>query len=147
MRRLAVTLVLCLLAVGLLVGYAVRFDATPVYPDADAIDANYADRVGERVHLWGTVGGEADGETVLAVDDLRLRVTDPPPSAVARGDQVQVEGRLAPDRRLETRSYDVIPGGERVRLYAVSVVGGLVAAGAFLRRWRVDREDWVFVPR
>lgn len=147
-RRLVAAFVCCLLAVGLLVGFAARFDGTPAYPDADAIDATYADRVGERVHLWGTVTGEEGGETVLTVsDDLRLRVTDPPPSAVTRGDQVQVEGRLAPDRRLETRSYDVIPGGERVRLYAVSVVGGLVAAGASLRRFRLDREEWVFVPR
>ncbi len=146
-RRLVATVALCLLAAGLLVGFAVRFDGTPVYPDADAIDANYADRVGDRVHLWGTVVGDEDGETVIAADDLRLRVTDPPPSAVERGDQVQVEGRLRPDRRLETRSYDVITGGERVRLYAVSAVGGLVAAGAFLRRFRLDRERWVFVPR
>jgi len=146
-HRLVAALVCCLLALALLVGFAARFDGTPASPDADAIDASYADRVGDRVHLWGTVVGEEGGETVIAAGSLRLRVTDPPPSAVDRGDQVQVEGRLAPDRRLETRSYDVIQGEERVRLYAVSVVGGLVAAGAVLRRFRLDREEWVFVPR
>ncbi len=81
-------------------GYGVQFNGSDAYPDADAIEANYADRVGEWVHLWMIVAGGEDGETVVVANDLRLRVTDPPPSAVESGDQVQVVGRLAPDRRL-----------------------------------------------
>lgn len=146
-QRLVVGGVLCLCCLGLVVGFGHVFEGSSAYPDAVAIDANYDDRVGDRVHLWGVVAGEEAGRVVVRVGPLRLRVSEPPPSAVAPGDGIQIYGRLDPGERFETTAYHVQSSGRVVYMYGVSVVGGLVAAGAFLRRWRIDRERWAFVPR
>jgi hypothetical protein len=145
--RLLAGLALAVVCLGLVVGYGLQFNGTTAYPNATAIDANYDQRVGDRVHLWTTVVDERDGWVVLGADRLRLRATAPPPSAVTPGDQVQVLGRLAPDRRFETTAAHVQSSGRVTYMYGVSLVGGVVAAAAFLRRWRVDPTGWRFVPR
>jgi len=140
-------LVLGLAAAGLVVGFGAVFNGTDAYPDAAAIDADYAAHVGETAHLWGEVTA-ADGETVVLVGDtLSLRVSDPPPEAVAVGDGVQVYGILRSDRRFETAASHVQTPEEQRNMYLISIVGIALAAGAFLRRWRVDTDRWAFVPR
>jgi hypothetical protein len=146
-RRLVALLVLGLIACGLVVGFGAQFNGTDAYPDAMAIDADYAAHVGERAHLWGEVTA-ADGETVVLVGDtLALRASDPPPEAVAVGDGVQVYGTLQSDRQFETVAYHVQTPEEQRNMYLISIVGIALAAGAFLRRWRVDTDRWAFVPR
>ena len=145
MRRLGLLLGLCLAAGVLVVGFGATFNGTDAYPDAAAIDADHAAHVGETAHLWGEVTA-VDGETVVSVDDaLSLRVSDLPPE-VAVGDGVQVYGTLGADRRLETAASHVQTPTEQRNMYLLSVVGIGLAAGAFLRRWRVDAERWAFVP-
>lgn len=140
-------MVLVAVLVALVVGFGARFNGTDAYPDAAAIDANYADRVGDRLHLWTIVVGERDGRVVVTAAGLRLRVSDPPPSAVEPGDRLQIYGEFRPNHRFETTRYVVARGENRAFMLAVSALGGLLAAGAFLRRWRVDRHRLAFVPR
>jgi hypothetical protein len=146
-RRLVILAGLCLAAVALVVGFGAAFNGTDAYPDAGEIDADYDAHVGETVHLWGEVTAIESGDVIVAAGTLSLRVTDPGPRDVAVGDQVQVYGRLTPDRRLVTTAYDVQSPGALRNMYAVSVVGIALAGGAFLRRWRVDTDQWAFVPR
>ena len=137
---------LCLAAASLVVGFGVAFNGTDAYPDAGAIDADYDAHVGETVHLWGTVTA-TDGGVEVTAGTLSVRVTDPGPDEVAVGDQIQVYGRLAPDRRLVTTASDVQSPDALRAMYGVSILGIAVAGGAFLRRWRVDTDRWAFVPR
>ena len=147
MRRLVILVGLCLAAAALVAGFGVQFDGTDAYPDAGAIDADYDAHVGETVHLWAEVTAAEEGYVVVTTDTLSLRVTDPAPDDVAVGDQVQVYGRLAPGRRLVTTASDVQSPEALRNMYAVSIVGIALAAGSFLRRWRVDTDRWAFVPR
>lgn len=147
MRRLARLLLFGLAAAGLIVGFGAGFNGTDAYPDAAAIDADYATHVGETAHLWGEVTA-VDSETVVRVGDtLSLRVSDPPPEEVAVGDGVQVYGTLQSDQRFETAAYHVQSPEEQRNMYLISIVGIALAAGAFLRRWRVDTDRWAFAPR
>lgn len=146
-RRLAILLVLITAAGGLVVGYGAQFNGTDVYPDAEAIDADYDAHVGATVHIWGEVTAAENGEVVLTADALSLRVSAPTAREVEVGDQVQVYGRLAPERRLVTTAYDVQTAESLRDMYFLSVVGIGLAGGAFLRRWRVDTGRCAFVPR
>ncbi|SMP05034.1 hypothetical protein [Halobellus salinus] len=147
MRRLVILLGLCLAAAALVVGFGVQFNGTDAYPDAEGIDADYDAHVGETVHIWGEVTAAEKGYVVVTADTLSLRVSDPAPDDVAVGDQVQVYGRLAPGQRLVTTASDVQSPEALRNMYAVSIVGIALAAGSFLRRWRVDTDRWAFVPR
>lgn len=146
-RRLVFGLVLCLAAVVLVVGFGAQFNGTDVYPDAAAIEAEYQNHVGERVHLWTRVTGVEDGTIIVTAEPLSLRVSDPPPEQVAVGDSVQVYGTLQSDRRFKTAAYHVQTPEERRNMYLTSIVGIALAAGAFLRRWRVNTDRWAFAPR
>lgn len=147
MRRFVAGGGLCLLLIALVVGFGAQFNGTDAYPDSAAVDDDYADHVGERIHFWGFVVGERDGSLLVDVGAFRLAVSAPPPSAADPGDQIQVYGELRPDRRMETHAYHVQTVGERRYMYAVSVVGLALAAVAFLRRWRVDADRLRFVLR
>ena len=115
--------------------------------DGAATAATSEAPAGETVHIWGEGPTADSGTVVVTADSLSLRVTGPTAGDVAVGDQIQVYGRLATDRRLIATAYDVqSPGGLR-RMYLVSIVGIALAAGAFLRRWRVDIDQLAFVPR
>lgn len=148
---LAVLLVVCLGT--LLVGFGSQFNGTAAYPDAAEIDANYADHVGERVHLWTeVVAVESDdtgsaGSVVVATGGLTLTVTGLDPRTVAVGDRVQVYGELRPDRQMETTRTVVVPAERQQSLYGLSAFAACLAAAAFLRQWRVDRQSLSFVAR
>ena len=146
-RRLVILVGLCLAASLLVVGFGAQFNGTDAYPDATAIDADYDAHVGEAVHIWGEVTATDGRRVVVTADTLSLRVTEPAAGEVAVGDQIQVYGRLAPDRQLLTTAYDVQSPDALRSMYAVSIVGITLAAGSFLRRWRVDTDRWAFAPR
>ncbi|WP_435185306.1 hypothetical protein [Halobellus sp. EA9] len=147
MRRLSIAFVLVIGLCALAVGFGVQFNGTDVYPDPAAIDADYAAHVGERAHLWTEAVGTENGRLVVETEGLYLRVSDPPPAAVEVGDHVQIYGTFGPDRQFETEAYHVQSAGGVWYMYGVSVVGIALAAGLFLRRWRIDPDQWRFVPR
>lgn len=147
MNRLSIGLALVVVLLALVVGFGVRFNGTDVYPDPAAVDDDYAAHVGDRAHLWTEAIGTENGSLLVETEGLYLRVSDPPADAVDPGDSVQLYGTLAPDRRFETSSYHVQPAGRILYMYGVSVAGIALAAGLFLRRWRVDVENRRFVPR
>ncbi|WP_311171834.1 hypothetical protein [Halobellus ordinarius] len=147
MRRLPAFIALVVILAGLVVGFGFQFNGSDAYPDSEAIGEEYSTHVGEKAHLWGEVVGIEDGSVVIGFEGLRLRVTAPKPGTVAVGDQVQIYGTLAPDRQFETTAYHAQSPADRTYMYGVSVLGSLLAAGAFLRRWRIDTDEWQFVPR
>ena len=63
------------------------------------------------------------------------------------GDVVQVFGVVTGDARIEATRLVVHERGNQRRMYVISAIGGLLAAGTFLRRWRVDWRRLAFVPR
>ena len=147
MRRLVLLLGLCLAAAILVVGFGAWFNGSDVYPDSGEIDANYDTYVGETVHIWGSVTAVNDETFVVTSGPLSLRVDGPLPTNIEPGDGVQVYGTLTPDRRLVSASYHAQSSEGIRRMYLVSIVGIALAAGAFLRRWRVDTDRRAFVPR
>jgi hypothetical protein len=146
-RRLAFLLLLCVAAGALVVGFGAQFNGTDAYPDATAIAAEYDEHVGETVHLWGEVTAIEDGTVVVSAGTLSLRVTDPPSELVVVGDQIQMYGTLGRDHRFETAAYHIQTPEELRDMYVVSIAGIVLAAGAFLRRWRLDTGQVAFVPR
>mgnify|MGYP002761179528 FL=1 len=147
MRRLVLLAGLCLAAAVLVVGFGVWFNGSDAYPDSGAVDANYDAYVGETVHIWGEVTAVDDETFVVTSGPLALRVEGSLPPDIAPGDGVQVYGRLTSDRRVVSASHHAQSSEAIGRMYLVSVVGIALAAGAFLRRWRVDTHRWAFVPR
>lgn len=147
MRRLVLLAGLCLAAAVLVVGFGVWFNGSDAYPDPEAVDANYDAYVGETVHVWGEVTAVDDETFVVTSGPLALRVEGSLPPDIAPGDGVQVYGTLTSDRRVVSASHHAQSSEAIGRMYLVSVVGIALAAGAFLRRWRVDTHRWAFVPR
>ena len=147
MNRFVIGFGLCLALVGLVVGFGVEFNGTPAYPDAEGINENYNSYVGDRAHLWGGVVDQQDGSVVIQIQSLKLELSSPPPSSVGTGDLIQVYGEFRPNHRMEVHEYHVQSPSDRRYMYGISIVGGLLAAGAFLRRWRVDFDRVWFVPR
>jgi hypothetical protein len=146
-RRLVLLAGLCLAAAVLVVGFGVWFNGSDAYPDPEAVDANYDAYVGETVHVWGEVTAVDDETFVVTSGPLALRVEGSLPPDIAPGDGVQVYGTLTSDRRVVSASHHAQSSEAIGRMYLVSVVGIALAAGAFLRRWRVDTHRWAFVPR
>ncbi|MFB6092634.1 MAG: hypothetical protein ABEK02_06455 [Haloquadratum sp.] len=83
MRRLLLAIGICVLLVALVVGFGIRFNDTPTYPDASELREQYPEHVGERILLWTEVVGVADDRVLLDADGLVLRTALPPPSARA----------------------------------------------------------------
>ena len=134
-----------------------RYRTTMAAIDADP-DA-YADRP---VYLWMTVESASEERIVARTGsgaDARRVIVDRPAAGAAEsaspGDLVQVFGRLelvgcdGSDAcyRLDAERVVVHDAGNRLRMYLVSAAGGLLALGAFLRRWRFDPRRAAFVPR
>jgi hypothetical protein len=146
-NRLSIALVFLFALAALVVGFGVQFNGSDAYPSPSAIDDEYAAYVGDRTHLWTEAVGAENGTLLVETDGLSLRVSAPSPAAVEPGDRVQLYGTIAPDHRFETANYHVQSGDSIVYMYGVSVLGSILAAGLFLRRWRIDVEGRQFVPR
>ena len=154
--RLAVAVV-CLTALfGLCVHYGATYDRNWPHPTGDQLRDDYDAYAGERVLLFGevqSVDREA-GTAVIHVTDsadavaaeLEIRGV---PDDVGPGGTVQVYGVLEADRTMTPdRTVVVNRDGSATRYkLGVSVVGGLLAVGYFLRHWRLDLRTRAFEPR
>lgn len=149
-RALGVVVLCCVLAT-LFVGYGAtspdpeRND----YANEDLLLDDYDAAVGERVEVSGTVAS-AD-PVVMTVEDptgepLELRVTnvDEP---VADGESLRVFGTVEPDATIEAERTLVREPWESTYMYAVSLLGGTWVLVRFVRGWRLDTDEWAFVPR
>lgn len=147
-RRLLVTVLLLSGLAGMLVHYgAVGSEAG--HDPAEVGDrqlAAYDDHVGEPLYFWARVVA-TDGEGFVAVSgDQRVRVVGGG-ATPAPGDVVQVAGVAEANRVVAAEAVVVSPQRHLQYLYAVSGVGALLSAVAFLRSWTVDWRGLAFVPR
>ncbi|KDE59103.1 hypothetical protein EL22_24620 [Halostagnicola sp. A56] len=160
-RRLALGIVLSLALLGLCIHYGAAYDDAWPHPTGDQLAAHGSEYDGERVLLFGdvqTVAGNRiaihvtdDGGDVAA--DLEVRGVDT--AGLEPGGVVQIYGTLEFE---ETRTHDgtvladevvVVNASPRAGAYkyVASGLGGLFAAGFFLRYWRIDIRQLRFVPR
>lgn len=159
-RDAAIRLALALVLVGALVGLAAHYDVhrrsnTAVLTSVDAVVGPDPPGPGDEAYLWLTVAS-VDGDRVTARtpksgSPLVVDATDLDPRLVETvdpGDVIQAYGVVAAgERELAATRLVVHERGNRRRMYVVSALGGLLAAGAFLRRWRPDAGALAFVPR
>lgn len=151
--RVGVLAVLVVLGIGLCVGYAT----------ADHWDQPFQSEIadGHEAHgdepflLFGEVDSvDADAGTVtLHLSDLEITATGFDPAVIERlepGAEIQVAGTVTDDGATvvaEETVVDVAGTGDRRYLYTTSVFGGILAAGVFLRHWRIDVRRLRFVAR
>ncbi len=161
-RRLALGLVLSLALLGLCVHYGATYDESWPHPTGDQLAENTGEYVGERVLLFGdvqTIDGDAitihvtDGDGDVAAE-LEIRNIDTNED-IAEGGVVQVYGVLetesvaSHDGAMAAEEFVVVDPSPEATLYkyAVSAIGGLLAAGLFLRYWGVNYRQLRFEPR
>lgn len=149
-RALAVLALLAVLG-ALFVGYGVA-PADPDrhdYPDEEALIDDYGAHVGDRVELSGPVvatdpvmidPGTPAGEPF----ELRIENVDEP---VSEGENLRVFGIVEPDRTIEAEETLVREPWEFAYMYGVSLLAGGWLLARFVRGWRVDTDEWAFVPR
>lgn len=151
--RVGLLFVLVVLGIGLCVGYATadRWDQ----PFQSEIADDHGAHEGETLLLFGEVASvDADAGTVtLLLPDLAVTVTDVDSDVLDRlepGAETQVAGTFTDDGSTviaEETVVDVAGTGDRRYVYATSILGGLLAAGAFFRHWRIDVRRVRFVAR
>jgi hypothetical protein len=154
-RGLAI--VLLLLLVG---GLCVQYAATDhwSYPSAEEIASDPQTHDSDTVFLFGEVESvDVDRGTIILVtgDDpeVRFTVEDAPPSGtdgLEAGASIQVYGTLHDDANVivaEEIVVDYRHARDRLYVYVTSILGGLLAAGYFLRHWRIDLRGLRFTPR
>lgn len=129
---------------------ATRVDGTDLLVTKEALAASPEAYDGERVSVWLDVADVTDDgfSTPPLAGTVPLAVRSG--AAVEPGDVVQVVGTVRVDGegpRLDAERIVVHDGDNQRRMYVVSALGALLASGAFLRRWRVDRRELAFVPR
>lgn len=144
-RRVALAGVLLVV----LLSMTVHYDAVAARHDRTAMGSRqlseYDEHVGDTAYFWARAVRSEAGVLVVRASDRTLSVrTDlaPPP-----GSAVQVYGRLGPDGVVTPERVIVSRSSNLRYLYAVSAVGGLLAAAAFLGTWQFDPERLAFVPR
>jgi hypothetical protein len=110
---------------------------------------------GERVLLFGEVQERTADGFVMTVEDnsetvVRTVTVQGTDAAVEAGGVVQVYGRLSErGTRQQAESVVVVngtPGDSQYKLLT-SLLGGLLAAGLFLRYWSIDWRALQFVSR
>lgn len=160
-RRFALAVVLSLVLLGLCVHYGVTYDDAWPHPTGDQLSESHDDSVGERVLLFGDVQSVHEDSIIIHVTDdhgdvaaaLEIRtseITDLEPGGV-----VQVYGVLesdetgAHDGTMDSAEIVVVNSSPRTATYkhVVSALGGLLAAGFFLRHWGIDLRQLRFGPR
>jgi hypothetical protein len=149
-RALVVLALLAVLGV-LFVGYG----ATPPdhdrndYPDERSLIGDYDAQIGEYVELSGPVVATdpvvIDPETPAGEPfELRIESVDEP---VAEGENLRVFGTVGPDATIDAERTLVREPWESIYMYAVSVLAGGWVFVRFVRGWRLDTDEWAFVPR
>lgn len=155
--RLAVIATLLVVLGGLCVHYGAAYDDNWPHPTGDQIQDRGADAfVGDRVLLFGEVTAvDADAETVTiqVMDDsdevaaeLEIRGVE---QRVKPGGVVQVYGILESASTMHADRTVIVnpdPSATAFKL-GTSVIGLLLAAGYFLRHWRIDVRAFAFEPR
>ncbi|SFS73454.1 hypothetical protein [Halostagnicola kamekurae] len=160
-RRLALGIVLSLALLGLCVHHGAAYDDAWPHPTGDQLAADGSEYDGEGVLLFGDVRAvEEDGISIHVTDDsgdvaadLEVRGVDT--TGIEPGGVVQVYGTLefdgadARDGTVMAEKVVVVNASPRASVYkyAASALGGLFAAGFFLRHWRIDSRNLRFVPR
>lgn len=150
MRALGV-IALCCVLVALFVGYGATMpDPTRNdYANEEPLLADYDAAVGEKVELSGEVVGV--DPVVIAVEnpageplELRISNVDEP---VAEGENLRVFGTVEPAATIGAERTLVREPWESLYMYAVSLLGGSWVFVRFVRGWRIDTDEWAFVPR
>ncbi|USZ71503.1 DNA-binding protein [Natronosalvus halobius] len=151
--RLGLLTVCLLAAVGLAVHYGATYDENWPHPTGDQLEGNVDDYTGERILLFGEVHAVEDDALVVHVtndaDDVVLELTVHGSTPVEPGGVVQVYGVLEADQTMTPDEVVVVnanPSRTRYK-HLVSLLGGLLVAGYFLRHWRVDVARVGFEPR
>lgn len=156
-RRYRVVLVglFVFLTLGLCIHFGATYDQNWPYPGGDQLEEDPDGWDDEQVLLFGEVQEQtADGFVMTVEDDsetvVRTVTVQGTDAAVEAGGVVQVYGRLS-ERGTRQRAESVVvvnetPGDSRYKL-ATSLLGGLLAAGLFLRYWGIDWRALRFVSR
>lgn len=160
-RRLALGIILSLVVFGLCVHYGATYDDAWPHPTGDQLAEGQEEYVGERVLLFGDVqSAHEDSITIHVTDDhgdvaAALEVRNVDTDDLNPGGFVQVYGVLESD---ETDAHDGTMRADEIVVvnsspgtatykHVVSALGGLFAAGFFLRHWRIDLRRLRFEPR
>lgn len=146
---LAVALLGLVLTTG--IHYDVAHERHAPYPSNGQIDRNYGQFVGEQVLFFGRVldVGETNGTATIAVGtgsgEFTMQVSNFT-ADVASGGHVQVYGELQENRTLAATRVVVVErsGSDRLRKYALSGGGALLALVSFFRRWRIEWSSLTF---
>ncbi|RQG99742.1 hypothetical protein [Natrarchaeobius oligotrophus] len=142
-----------LATVGLCVGYAsADLWSTPSSADVAGDPAGHD---GERAFVFGEVESiDADEGTVaVRVDSATIAVTDVDRAVLSQlepGGSLQVVGTVQDGGVTLAATNTVVDyrgPGDRLFVYGTSILGGLLAAGAFLRHWRINARRLRFEPR
>lgn len=148
------------LLLAALVGLLVWTGASPVTPLESEVPNEVEvtpDReayVGEQVVLGGFVvdtdpvvlatWASGDGRFTLVNADENVQNTDEP---LETGDHMSAYGTLEDESTLVVERATVQQPSETRYMVLVSLLGGLWVAGRLVRDWRVDLEQFAFVPR
>ncbi|WP_336326829.1 hypothetical protein [Halovenus sp. HT40] len=143
------------LTLGLCIHFGASYDQNWPHPTGDQLGEDPDGWDGERVLLFGEVEEQTtDGFVMIVEDDsetvVRTVTVQGTDTAVEVGGVVQVYGRLS-EQGTRQRAESVVvvnetPGDSQYKL-ATSLLGGLLAAGLFLRYWRIDWRALRFVSR
>lgn len=154
-RSLAIVLLLLLIG-GLCVQYAATDHWS--YPSAEEIASDPQTHDGDTVFLFGEVESvDSDRGTIGLVTgdnpEIRFTIEDAPSSStdgLEAGGSIQVYGTLREEASVVVAEKVVVDyrhARDRLYVYGTSILGGLLAAGYFLRYWRIDLRGGRFTPR
>ncbi|MXR50409.1 DNA-binding protein [Halovenus sp. WSH3] len=154
-RRIVLLGVLLALTLGLCVHFGATYDRNWPHPTGEQLAEDPAGWDGERVLLFGEVQERtADGLVMTVEDDsetvVRTVTVRGADVSVQVGGVVQVYGRLS-ERGTVQRADSIVvvnesPSDGQYKLLT-SLLGGMLAAGLFLRHWRIDPREFAFRAR
>jgi len=153
-RRLAVVCLLLVVGVGLCVAYA-GADLW-AYPTPDDVETDPGAHDGQQVLAFVDVqslDGDSMAVTWGSAPSVELTVkgvSDDHRDRLKPGAAIQVYGHLEADStvlRADEVVVDFHDTTDRLYAYGTSILGGLIAAGVFLRYWRINWRKLQFEPR
>lgn len=144
--RFCAVLGLLTLTVGLCIHYGTAYEENWPHPTGDQLADNPGGWDGEQVLLFGTVETVRNGEFSMTVETdagevARVIEVSDTTADVDSGATVQVYGVVS-DEGTNQRAQEIVvvnasSGAEAYKL-GISIVGILIAAGAFFRYWRIN---------
>lgn len=154
-HRLALVGIFAVLALGLCIHFGATYDQNWPHPTGDQLGENPDGWDGERVLLFGEVQEQAASGFVMTVEDdsgtvVRTVTVQGTDATVEVGGVVQVYGRLSERGTVQQAESVVVvnetPADSQYKLLT-SLLGGLLAAGLFLRYWDIDWRALRFLAR